>query len=491
MIASATEQKVPERPVELSPEMQIEIVEPIELTIPSDCYIWGFDGDRKTEYKKWLNVPGVVKWLRDVYTIATIAETDEILIYSDGIYFRLGEQIICKLLYLAFGSELNSRKKPVLNQNLVREILAAVRAGNYIRIDAFNTGLDPITGEPLLNLKNGVLNLTTRKLLPHSPDYLFLNKSPVAYDPTATCPTFIEWRNEVLNPEYHPVIEEIAGSILWPDYRIQKAFMFYGPKRTGKGTMIRVLEALIGSDNCSHVSLQELANNKFKVANLFGKKINTFGDLPETCVVDVGYFKALTGEDTVEGEEKFKKAFNFKNTAKLVFSANVLPKLRVDDDAYYNRWVIIPFENSFFGKEDASLTTDLTTPKELSGILNLALDGLERLIENGWKFSYMLDAGKLYRQASNPVMSFLEDGYEPSDTHSIAKSDLFFEYKMYCKEHNLKPPTSMIAFSKEMMANTLIPVDTKKTDIRNPKAKNERIQKEFWVGIKRKGWDDF
>jgi putative DNA primase/helicase len=459
-----------------------EVASASEIEIPNDCYIWGDFGI------KFLNIPGVVNWLLSTNDIATVAETGEIYFYFAGRYERCGEQIIRRLLVKAFGDTLNYKQQPILNQNKTNEILNMLKAKSYKHINEFNKGFDPITNAPLLNLNNGVLNLETRKLLPHSSEYLFLYKLHVDYNPAAKCPEYLKWRDETVDQEFHPLIDEMMGAILWPDYRIQKAFMLYGPSRTGKGTLIRILEAMIGPENCSHVALQELASNKFKVANLFGKMLNTFGDLPENVVMDVGYFKALTGEDTVEGEEKFKPAFNFKNTAKLVFSANKLPKLKIEDYAYYNRWVIIPFERSFLGDEDASLKDRLTTDEELSGILNLALDGLDRLRKNNWKLSYTLDSAKIYRRASNSISAFLEDEYEPSSSNYVIKTDLIDAYNDYAKRHGLAPPKSTIAFGKAIKYNTVIPVEETRANVSSPaeRRKGVRIMKEAWIGIKRK-----
>ncbi len=425
----------------------------------------------------------MVSWVLETNSIATITETDEILVYNAGKYERNGEEIVKSILESSFGQTLNEKNKPILNQNVVSEILEKIRNRTRMPISAVNNRFDPDTNAPLLPLNNGILNLDTRELLPYSPKYIFLNKLPVYYDPAAKCPAYLEWRNEVLKPEFHLAIDEMMGVTLWPDYCIQKAFMLYGPPRAGKGTLIRILEAMIGRDNCSHVALQELATNKFKVANLYGKMLNTYGDLPETVVMDVGYFKSLTGEDTVEGEKKFKDAFSFVNTAKLVYSANKLPKLKIDDQAYYNRWIIFPFDNSFLHKEDTSLTNRLTTPEELSGILNLALEGLARLRGNNWKLSYTLDSAAMYRRSSNPVLAFLEDDCEPSNNEFVTKKELIEAYTAYTKKHHLPPPKSTIAFGKSTKFNTVIPV----TEYNHDHYEGiTRIHEEAWRGIRLK-----
>jgi len=203
---------------------------------------------------------------------------------------------------------------------------------------------------------------------------------------------------------------------------------------------------------------------------------NTYGDLPKTVVIDTGHFKNLTGEDTVEGEQKFKTAFNFNNKAKMTYAANYIPMLREADDAFYGRWLILPYVNSCYGNEDATLTKRLTTPEELSGILNMALNGLKRLRSNNWKFSYTLTGSDVYERLSNPVVAFLKDGYQASDIGRITKTDLARDYGEWAKKNGMPPMPSMIAFNKLIRAQNVIPVDDCWIGLRGN-------QVEGWIGL--------
>jgi putative DNA primase/helicase len=237
-----------------------------------------------------------------------------------------------------------------------------------------------------------------------------------------------------------------------------------------------VIEALIGANDCSHVSLQDLAENRFARARLFGKKLNTYGDLPAIPIKDTGIFKNLTGQDTIDAENKFEQIFSFRNRAKLLYSANRLPMLKYEDDAFYNRWIIVPFENSIYGKEDPDLTAKLTTPTELSGILNFGLEGLKQLRANNWHFSYgETESGELYRRASNPLVAFLEDMCIPSDEY-VVKAELVKAFNQYAREKGLPPATSNKAFGIAMQDQMIIPVETK-----HPKVGGSQV--EAWSGI--------
>jgi len=446
--------------------------------IPSGCLI--HSGTKI----KWIDIPGITDWLLRINSIKTISETNKILIYSKGRYDQNGEQIVKGIIEATFGGIMNWKNKPILNKNIVSEIVEKIRNRTRVPMVMINNRFDPTTGDPLLNLNNGILNINTRELKPHSADYVFLNKLPIDYNPEAKCPKYVAWRNTVLHTKFHATVDEMMGAILWPDYKIEKAFMLYGGPRTGKGTLLRVITAMIGDDNCSHVSLQEFATDKFKSANLFGKMMNSYGDLPANVIMDVGQFKTLTGEDTTEYQKKFCDSTNFINTAKLVFGANDIPRIKNDDPAFYNRWIIITFPHSFLGQEDARLEEEIKTPQELSGILNLALDGLDRLRKNSWHMSYTEDAATLYRRASNPVAAFLEDEYEPSSNMRdfVTKKDLLEAYKIYARKNELRIPASSIAFNRMVLNNTSIPVTAFSTTRIMGK---ERVWEDAWRGIRK------
>ena len=103
---------------------------------------------------------------------------------------------------------------------------------------------------------------------------------------------------------------------------------------------------------------------------------NNNGKISFTAGSETGNFKVMAAGDSVTGEHKFGQPFTFRNFAKMIFSGNLIPESEDKTDAFYRRWVIIHFDKRFAdGKEDAELTQKLTTPEELSGLLNLALAG--------------------------------------------------------------------------------------------------------------------
>lgn len=148
-------------------------------------------------------------------------------------------------------------------------------------------------------------------------------------------------------------------------------------------------------------------------------------------------------------------------------------------DAFYSRWIVIPFNNSVFGREDPDLTAKLTTQDELSGILNFGLEGLNRLRSNGWRFTYNDDGAALYRRASNPLYAFLEDCCETSENSYVVRTDLMAAYNEYAKLNGLPMAISKQAFGSQMKDQIQIPVETF-----HPSMIGKQV--EAWGGIKLK-----
>src|SRR5919197_5073264 len=226
----------------------------------------------------------------------------------------------------------------------------------------------------IINLQNGVLDIDTLELKEHSPDQLSLVQLPVKYDPAAKCPRILKFLGQVLHPQDVFTAMQIIGYCLYKTAKFEKAVMLVGPGLNGKGVFLKIIEALVGLENTSHVSLQDLDRERFATEGLYCKMVNTHADLTQVKLSSTGNFKMLVSGDSIRAQKKFKDPFNFRNYAKLIFSANKIPESDDQGYAYYRRWLILEFEKIFDeGDKDTELICKLTTPEELSGLLNLAL----------------------------------------------------------------------------------------------------------------------
>lgn len=307
----------------------------------------------------------------------------------------------------------------------------------------------------LVNVRNGLLDIRDMSFKEHTPSYLSTVQLNVEYNPQANCPQFEKFLNEVLDCRLIPLVQEILGYLLTTNTSAQKSFVLLGPARTGKSTLLWVVEyLLLGKKNVSNIPWQEIGD-KFKTAELLGKLANVFSDLPSKSIDDTGIFKVVTGEDYLMAEKKNKNPFKFRPFARLVFSCNELPKNYVDrTEGFYRRLIIVPF-NRQIDKNKIDKALKYKFQREKEGIFNWALEGLKRLYENNFEFSEneLTDGVKKeYKRENNNVISFVEECCEIDSLFSCSRIEIYEAYKEFCVEAGLKA-LSQIKFNKELEGN--------------------------------------
>jgi putative DNA primase/helicase len=393
--------------------LKAEGIEPRSLMSPRQLYLT----DTKAA------IFSIAELLMEGHALKTLADTKELYVYADGIYWPHGETVVMQAVEQALGDQATN--------SAYNEVLGHVTRSTLTERDAFHK-----TSKRYLCVQNGILDLQTRILSPHNPKHCFLNKLPVTYSPHARINTIRTFLSEVVNPEDIPVLQEYLGYILYKDMAFQKSLMLVGEGRNGKSTFINLVKHLVGKENCASVNLQSLEYNRFMVAELFGKLVNVFADIPHQALRQTSMFKILTGGDLVRAEKKFQDAFTFVNYAKFIFSANRLPETPDESDAFFRRWIIINFPNQFEGKRARKgLINELTTEQELSGLLNFALDGLEQLLRNeAFSSERRIDAVReQYIRMSNSVAAFCMDLLRVAPGSHIPKKQLYAAYTEYCR----------------------------------------------------------
>jgi len=294
----------------------------------------------------------------------------------------------------------------------------------------------------LIALKNGLFDVTKQVLIEKTPGFFVISKLPVEYEPKAACPLTLKFLIDVFGENQLIALQEALGYTLHKQPLFEKAFMFIGDGANGKSTFLNLLQTLLGRENFSNVTLQEICYNRFAAANLYGKMANISADLPNTALTTSGRFKTLTGKDTINAEFKHKNSFQFLNTAKMWFSCNEFPQTTEDTLAYVRRWKIFNCINSFIGeKADPKILDKITTSEEISGFFNWILEGLKRLLTNG-RFSLNETEESLREnilKLSNPTKAFLEKTIEEStDTKDFIKeSELYADFVSFCDKENL------------------------------------------------------
>ena len=242
---------------------------------------------------------------------------------------------------------------------------------------------------------------------------------------------------------------EIAGYCLYPKYDLHKAVMLVGSGSNGKSTYLKFLKDLLGRENVASVSLQDLADEgkRFAVAQLHHKLANIYADLPAKALKSTGRFKVLTGEDPVTADRKFKEPITFVNYAKLIFSANELPKVRDVTEAFWRRWLVVEFPNKF--PLNPRFYEETFTEEEVEGAIIVSLLAFRRV----WlrrKFSFEgtgADYREYWLRSTDSVYAFIkalmEDGVggykgvkDPNG--GVEAPTLYGLYVKFCEDEDME-----------------------------------------------------
>jgi|AntDeeMinimDraft_6_1070357.scaffolds.fasta_scaffold00567_2 putative DNA primase/helicase len=296
--------------------------------------------------------------------------------------------------------------------------------------------------EGIINIKNGMYDINNQELLPHSPEYKSLAQLDVKFDPDAYSDRLNTFVDEVFTEETHDLLWEHAGYSLLPNLKLKKFLILTGEGNNGKTVWSLILQEVLGSTNYSNRSIQDLSANKNARADLFGKLANIYADLPSGAIKETGTIKMLTGGDEITGERKYKDSFSFKNTAKLIFSANELPPIKDYNEAFFDRVHIINCPNIFEGKnDDPYLVSKLTTEEVKSAWLNKAIEGAKRLLDNEhFSVSKIVeDEIKNYKYSSNSVIEFLNVAVNRTKGSFEGKNELYSVYVNWCKSNGRYP----------------------------------------------------
>jgi P4 family phage/plasmid primase-like protien len=384
-------------------------------------------------------------------------------VYRNGVYVPDGARILAAAAQQLLGEE--------RRQNRIEETLRYIEVATYAEL--------PPPDLRYINLLNGRLEWATGALHKHAPEVFTVIQLPVRYDSDATCPTFDQYLKTTLDEDVIPLVEEVMGDHLIPDTRYEKATMLTGVGENGKSVFIDTLTALLGPQHVSNVALQDLEENRFRVAELFGKLGNFFADLDPRALKSSSMFKTLVTGDEIQAERKFKDPFKFRNVARLLFSANKLPDTSDRTHAFYRRWHVIPFTRTFTGSNrDPELREKLA--RELPGIFLRALTGLKRLSEQK-AFTVpqaVRDALSHYERQNDSLAAFLEEAVDIGPTFSVTKQRFYQRYCRWCDAYRLRR-----VGQKELRDRlyTLVPeLDEARFDARGVRANKGPWR---WIGI--------
>ena len=298
-----------------------------------------------------------------------------------------------------------------------------------------------------VNVLNGILDFESGDLEPHSEDFLSPVQINAAWDPEAECPAIDRFVQRVFPYDAHDVFYQLAGLFLTPNSRCQKAVLFLGSGASGSGKSVAIalLRTFLGPWNVSNVPLHDLTEGSFSLAELRGKLLNISADVPERDFDDTAVFKQIVDGQlaTLRAPRKHRDPIEFQPFARLLASAARVPRSADNSLGYLRRWLAVPFDTTLDESNlDPGLLEKLTTPEELSGLLNRAVAEHRLLLESGrlTESEKMVAAKDEFDQASDSTRLFLQECVEESSPYDeINRTDLYNSYKDWCAINRLNP----------------------------------------------------
>ena len=291
--------------------------------------------------------------------------------------------------------------------------------------------------EGLLLFDNGVLEISSGKLLLHDKKYLTTVILPYDYQRDAYASRWHTFMSEVFEGDQERIalLQEWLGYMLSPTYQYQKIMLFIGPRRAGKSLIGEVMHALVGDQNYTGASLESFADDDF-LDSLRNKTVAFSGDTAKYIArskIDrvIERIKKISGNDDVDFGRKYKSRMSCHIPTRLTISANHVPQLFDASEALAYRFIVLPFEVSFVDREDPYLLETLT--REIEGIAIWALQGLARLNTNQCFTVPRASAEEtaFINESYSPLRIFLDQYCELKGDDFISTKDLYDAYRSW------------------------------------------------------------
>lgn len=315
--------------------------------------------------------------------------------------------------------------------------------------------LDGRGAGPIVSCANGLLVINRQKLLPHTPQYFNTSSVPFDYDPDAECPAFDAFVASLWDrdDETRRTLRQMMGYLVSGRTDMQCVFGLIGVRRGGKGTIARLVTALLGKQNVAPLTQADLGT-QFGLEHVVGKSLAIISDARtagKNTQTVVERLLSISGEDSVPVPRKYKSAWEGRLSARVMLMSNELPHLGDASTAVVHRFVMLPFSRSFAGNEDRKLEEKLNA--ELPGVLNVALEGLADLEREG-RFAQSQAAQEMIEDAADlasPLQVFMREECDLAPNFQVSKDALYQYYRRWA-ERGGYAPLNNLTFIKALYA---------------------------------------
>ncbi len=343
--------------------------------------------------------------------------------------------------------------RDIIDPDDIADILKKLRSAFELLADDSDFNKDT----NLIHCINCAVDYKAQTIVNSDKSHMFDHRFNARYLPEATidnAPFFKKVCETSLNGDEQKVklLLSIIGYLLFPLNNAKKAFVLLGPPNCGKSIICKLVEAIFGENNVSHIPLEKLGD-RFSKAMLSLNRINICAELSGKPYRDIETFKLVVGGDSLTAEFKGKTPFDFKCNCKLLFAGNVLPSIKNEDisTAFADRLTVLMFPHSI-DEKDRIRDLEEKLLKEKDVIFSLAVNAIKTLIENNMTFDCPEDSKNLlndYSFQQSHIDTFIEDYCSLDINGEIYSAELYGVYKRFC-EDNLVRPISQTMFSQKI-----------------------------------------
>ncbi len=355
---------------------------------------------------------------------------------------RLAKQTVRAMLAEAAAEPDDTIRKALTRHAISSEASQRIQA--MLRLAQSEPGVPVLPAELdrdpwLLNVENGVIDLRTLDLKPHSRDDMITKLAPVTFDPAATCPTWERAVTEAAAGRESLVgfRRRLAGYCLSGSVREHILAIFYGPGGNGKSTDLETVLALMGQDyaikGAPEILLATKGSHPTERADLCGKRLVVCVETDGGRRLAESLVKELSGGDTIRARRMREDFWQFNPTHKIILATNHKPVVRGTDNGIWRRLKLVPFDACFIGREDRDMPEKLKA--ELPGILNWCLAGCVEWQDIGLGEPDEVRAATAeYRTEQDTVAAFVDEVCVTDETAKIRARDIYAAYRKWCEE---------------------------------------------------------
>lgn len=304
--------------------------------------------------------------------------------------------------------------------------------------------------ERFLSLENGILNIETLEVLPHSKEIISVRYLPQHYDPNADTKPMKDYIMQLVNgdePSFH-IICEFIGYCFHSRNFMGKALIIKGDNSNGKSKFYQVLEHFFTKKNYSSLDLMDL-EDKFRLSEIIGVMVNIGDDISGQHIKENSMIKKVITGDSLTLEKKGEQPFSWNGQVKAMFSCNEAPTFKDSTGAMKRRFIILPFPVKFSIENnniDTRIMEKITTKENMEALLLLGIQGLRRLIENN-HFTYSEIANTLLEEFdtdNNPIKAFINEEIGENmeeirrNLEGRTTGEIYTQYSFWCISHGYK-----------------------------------------------------